>query len=185
MDKHRLKKMLVVVLVCSPLVAEAASYMPERSRPRIDLLRDDYTYAGIDLSGWNLEIDRSGSRAAVSANGIGVRTFFGRKFSDYLAAEAQLMAGGKDDNAQLDRNIGVFVRATLPFKRIQLKALAGFSASEFTLPGYDNSYSGLSWGIGAELTVWKDIWMNTDYTRYYTSSDTTFDAVNLGMGIRW
>lgn len=185
MRKHLLSSLMAGVIGSGAMAVEAAPYQPRDHKPRIDIYRDSYNYVGFDVASWTLDIDATADKAGVSADGVGGRILVGRRFSDFLSAEAHAMTGGEDDNARLERNLGVFVKAALPMGRLQMKGLVGFSALQFTLPDYDNSYSGLSWGVGAEVTVWRDIYLNADYIRFYSSSDTDIDSVNFGLGMRW
>ena len=184
---------LAVVATLAYIPSEAAPvYFQSRdSAPRINIYQQSYTYAAIDVMNWSYKApaaeaeagddaaapDPDAAVANTNLSDRSTRLTFGQRFDEFVAAEAQLALG----SGAHEYTVGVYARGALPLGRLQLKALAGFAASQFDNAGSSENDTSLSYGAGAELTFWRDWYLNADYMSY--SSD--FDSINIGVGTRF
>lgn len=189
MKPRLLASALAVSASLAYLPAEAAGMynMSRDTAPRINIYQDPYSYVGVDMMNWNF----SGTVAEtpVSASARGTRFTFGQRFDEFVAAEVQFGIGGTDSGAtpvtKMDHTLSVFVKGVLPMNRLQLKGLIGYSASQFEVNAIQYSYSSVSFGLGAELNVWRDAYVNADYIKYVSTTNVDMDAISIGAGYRF
>ncbi|KXS37703.1 MAG: Uncharacterized protein AWU55_2098 [Halomonadaceae bacterium T82-2] len=137
-------------------------------------------YAGVDALLWTY--DPAGGD---SDSSLGLRLRGGWLANDYLGVEAQLGGGGREHDRQsrseLDWLAGAYVKLMLPVNdAIHLYALGGVAHVSGTFAG-ENSETGLSGGLGAEMGLVPNLAIGADYMRYADDNDTTFDAVSFGL----
>ena len=170
MKQRIIASTLAVAATLASIPSEAAPvYRQARdAAPRVNVYQQAYTYASIDMMNW--------SYAPTSESDQSTRLTFGQRFEELVSAEAQLALG----NGIHEYTIGIYARGALPLGRLQLKALGGLAASQFNTGTVENE-TNLSYGGGAELTFWRDWYLNADYMHY--GSD--FDSINIGVGTRF
>ncbi|MBZ9539818.1 porin family protein [Modicisalibacter tunisiensis] len=137
-------------------------------------------YAGLDTLFWTY--DPAGGD---SDSSLGLRLRGGWLANDYLGVEVQLGGGGREDDgrepSELDWLAGAYVKLMLPVSDvIHLYALGGMAHVSGTFAG-DNSETGLSGGLGAEMGIVPNLAIGADYMRYADDNDITFDAVSFGL----
>lgn len=195
MKKRIIASALAVSATLASIPSEAAPvYRQARdSAPRVNVYQQAYTYASIDMMNWTYSTTTTtaadagdgaegGDAAAAttsssSESGTSTRLTFGQRFEEFVSAEAQLTLG----SGEHEYTVGIYGRWGLPMGRLQIKGLLGVAASQFDNAGSVTSDTSLSYGAGAELTVWRDWYLNADFMSY--SSD--FDAINIGIGHRF
>jgi len=175
-------------LATIPAKAEAAGVFSQSrdSMPRINIYKDPYSYAGIDMMNWNF----SNGDNTIKGSDRGTRFTFGQRFDEFIAAEVQFGIGGTDAAAtggpvKMDHTLGLFIKGVLPMNRLQVKGLIGYSASQFEIAAAQSSFSSVSFGIGAELNVWRDAYVNADYIKYISTTNNDMDAISIGAGYRF
>lgn len=163
---------LAATLSLAALPSQAAVvYSQARdAAPRINVYQQAYTYAALDMMSYSYSDTASDS-------GTSTRLTFGQRFEEFVSAEAQLAVG----SGSHEYTVGVYARGALPLGRLQVKGLLGFSASQFDISGSVSNYKSVSFGGGAELTVWRDWYLNADYMNYGSS----LDSINIGVGTRF
>ncbi len=169
-----------------PAQAAGAYSMGRDTAPRINIYQDSYSYAGIDMMNWNF----NNSDNTIKGSDRGTRFTFGQRFDEFVSAEVQFGLGGNDKAAtggpvKMKHTLGLFIRGMLPMNRLQLKGLVGYTASQFDIAAVGESYSSVSFGLGAELNVWRDVYANVDYIKYVSTSNFDMDSVNVGVGFRF
>ena len=180
----------VTVLASMPSEAAPAYRQMRDNMPRVNIYQDSYAYAGIDMMNW--------SYSSSSSSGTGARFNFGQRFDEFLSAEAQLAFGGSDSNASMKYNLGLFAKAMLPMGNLQLKGLLGYSAAQLKVTTEttdaagnpvtstaQSNFSSISYGVGAELTVWRDVYVNADFIKYIATTSNDLSAISIGIGSRW
>ena len=182
MKKRTLASALAVMAALASIPSEAAPvYSQTRdSAQRVNVYQQLYTYAAIDMMNWTYSTSTTAADGTVttgSESGKSTRLTFGQRFGEFVAAEAQF-AIGSDEH---DYTVGVYARWGLPLDRIQIKGLVGVAASQFDNAGSTESDTSVSFGAGAELTLWRDWYFNADYMNY--GSD--LDSINIGIGNRF
>lgn len=187
MKKRIIASALAVAATLASIPSEAAPvYRQARdAAPRVNVYQQAYTYAAIDMMNWTYtstttaaaEGDADATTTSSSVSGNSTRLTFGQRFEEFVAAEAQLALG----EGEHEYTVGVYARGALPMGRLQIKGLLGLSASQFDNAGSVESDTSLSFGGGAELTFWRDWYLNADYMSYGSS----FDAINIGIGSRF
>ena len=187
MKPRLLASALAVSASLAYMPAEAAGMynMSRDTAPRVNIYQDPYSYVGIDMMNWNFS--GTVAEAAVDASARGTRFTFGQRFDEFVAAEVQFGMGGSDTTAvtKMDHTLSVFVKGVLPMNRLQLKGLIGYSASQFEVNAVQRSYSSISFGLGAELNVWRDAYVNADYIKYVSTTSVDMDAISIGAGYRF
>lgn len=179
MKQRLIVSALAAVTVLASIPSEAAPvYRQMRDNmPRVNVYQDAYAYAGIDMMNWNY--------SSTSSSGTATRFNFGQRFDEFLSAEAQFAFGGGDTNASMKHNLGLFAKGILPLGNLQLKGLLGYSAAQFDVAGARTSLSSISYGVGAELTVWRDTYFNADFIKYIATTSNDMNAISIGIGTRW
>lgn len=172
MKQRIIASTLAVAATLASIPSEAAPvYRQARdSAPRVNVYQQAYTYAGIDMMSYSY----SGTS---SDSGSSTRLTFGQRFEEFVSAETQLALGA----GAHEYSVGVYARGALPLGRLQVKALIGVAASQFDNAGTVDNVKSISYGGGAELTIWRDWYLNADYMSY----DSTLDAINIGVGARF
>lgn len=166
MKQRIIASTLAVAATLASIPSEATPVYREArdASPRVNIYQDAYAYGGLDLLNWS-DGTNSGNATRISV---------GQRFEEFVSAEAQFAFGGGNH----DYTMGVYARGALPLGILQVKGLVGFAASQFN---NTQSYSSVSYGVGAELTVWRDWYLNADYMRY--SAD--IDGISIGIGNRF
>ncbi|OPX56686.1 hypothetical protein SAMN02745127_00443 [Oceanospirillum multiglobuliferum] len=180
----------VTVLASMPSEAAPAYRQMRDNMPRVNIYQDSYAYAGIDMMNWNY--------SSTSSSGTATRFNFGQRFDEFLSAEAQFAFGGSDGNASMKYNLGLFAKAVMPMGNLQIKGLLGYSAAQFDVTSSTidatgatittkarSSLSSISYGVGAELTVWRDVYLNADFIKYIATASNDMNAISIGVGTRW
>ncbi len=171
--KHRIiASTLAIAATLASIPSEAAPVYRQTadSNPRVDVYQQSYTYAGIDMMSYSYS-------GTATDSGNSTRLTFGQRFEEFVSAETQLAVG---DGAH-EYSVGVYARGALPLGRLQIKGLVGFAASQFDNAGVVENVKSISYGGGAELTLWRDWYFNADYMSY----DESLDAINIGFGVRF
>ncbi|MFG1488496.1 outer membrane beta-barrel protein [Oceanospirillum sp. HFRX-1_2] len=170
MKQRIIASTLAVAATLASLPTEAAPvYRQTRdSAPRVNVYQQAYAYAAVDRLNWS---DGTNS-------GTATRLTFGQRFEEFVSGEAQIATGGGDH----DYTLGVYGRGALPLGRLQIKGLLGVAASQYKDV---NNYTSISYGLGAELTVWRDWYFNFDYMKYVAEESTDISGISLGVGTRF
>lgn len=170
MKQRIIASALAITATLASIPSEAAPvYRQARdSLPRINIYQDAYAYAGMDILSWS---DGSNS-------GTATRFTFGQRFEEFVSAEAQFALGGGTH----DYTMGVYAKGALPMGRLQVKGLLGFAASQYNSV---NNYTSISYGVGAELTVWRDWYANADFMKYVAKEATDIGGISIGLGTRF
>ena len=144
---------------------------------------------------------------------LGVRG--GYYFNKYFSVEGRLAFGVGDDSVsetvdigsgpepatlkfELDHSIGVYAVGHIPLtEQFQLYGLVGFTKQSVTvdasipsLGSGSDSYddSGLSFGVGAEFDMTKNLSLGVEYVSYITDGDIeglSYDADGLGITLNY
>ncbi len=188
MKPRLLVSALAVSATLAAIPAEAAGVFSQSrdNMPRVNIYKDAYSYAGIDMMNWNIStVDAAG--ATVKGSARGTRLSFGQRFDEFIAAEVQFGMGGSDTTAtmKMDHTLSLFVKGVIPMNRLQVKGLLGYSATQFELADATESMSSISFGLGAELNVWRDAYINADYIKYISTTNNDMDAISIGAGYRF
>jgi len=172
MKQRIIASTLAVAATLASIPSEAAPvYRQTRdSAPRVDAYQEVYTYVGIDMMSYSYS-------GTANDSGSSTRLTFGQRFEEFVSAETQLAIG----DGTHEYSVGVYARGALPMGRLQLKALIGLAASQFDNSGTIENVKSISYGGGAELTLWRDWYFNADYMSY----DSSLDSINLGIGTRF
>lgn len=170
MKQRIIASTLAVAATLASIPSEAAPvYRQARdAAPRVNIYQQAYAYAGIDMLNWSDGTD----------SGTATRFTFGQRFEEFVSAEAQFALGGGNHNYTM----GVYAKGALPLGRLQMKGLLGFAASQYN---DTTNYTSLSYGVGAELTVWRDWYANADFMKYVAKDGTDIGGISIGVGTRF
>ncbi|HRP09424.1 MAG TPA: porin family protein [Terricaulis sp.] len=114
----------------------------------------------------------------------GVTGRVGYNFSRYFGVEGEGTFGVNDDDVELDRAYGAYVRGILPInERFDLHGRVGYNQAEFSTPGGDVDADGIAYGVGATFNVSQRFGIRADYTRLEGDLDT--DTIGLGGVVKF
>ncbi len=128
----------------------------------------------------------------------------GSNFNQYVSIEGRLGIGLSDDTVtvtdgvtnasvsiEIDTLIGLYGVGRLPLgKSSSLYALAGFtqvdvtasdSVTGFGSASFSDDESDLSYGVGADIGVGYNLWVNVEYVQYLDKSDIEVSAIAVGL----
>lgn len=180
---------LAVSATLAAIPAEAAGVFSQSrdNMPRVNIYKDAYSYAGIDMMNWNISTPNAAGDGTDKGSARGTRLSFGQRFDEFIAAEVQFGMGGSDTTAtiKMDHTLSLFVKGVIPMNRLQVKGLLGYSATQFEHADETKSVSSISFGLGAELNVWRDAYINADYIKYISTTNNDMDAISIGAGYRF
>lgn len=145
----------------------------------------DEWYLGVDSFNWELEDDSLPDK--IIDNDIRVRMGF--VLNEDLILEAQAaFPGRKDKNATSVRFISMFnllVKGKYPLGKASLYGIVGVSSirasREFGGYRVNNINPGLSYGLGADYRLTKQLAINADAIQYVNKSDLSIKAYTLGI----
>lgn len=167
-----MKKYLAILLLALPLFSHAAGF------------------AGADLVFSTIEPDGSDRDADVTA----LQFKFGSWLNDAstLGFEFRAALGMDDDDInnidiEIDRYYGAYLRGQFPSDfQVRPYGILGLTRVETTeSPGGSENYSDLSLGLGAEMTLSNNLFLNLEYLRVVDSSGDEISNLGLGVGGRF
>ena len=159
-------------------------------------------YAGIQYASTDLSFD--GVAEEFSPTCLIGRA--GSNFNQYVSIEGRLGIGLSDDtitatynattasiSAEIDTLIGLYGVGHLPLgKSSSIYALVGFTQIDATVSASETSVgsasmsddeSDLSYGIGADIGILYNLWVNVEYVQYIDKSD--FDVSAIAFGVKF
>ncbi|MFK7159807.1 porin family protein [Marinospirillum sp. MEB164] len=141
-----------------------------------DQYDDLYAYFSGGLHSWSEEVSDA------SAEGLKVR--FGQQLTSFVAVEAHLAFGGSDEDVSLDRLFGLYAQFGLPLNYFTPYAKVGMTS--VSLSDGDNTRSDFEfgYGVGAELNITRQFFIDLEYMRYLETDDVDMDAFTLSLGYR-
>lgn len=124
----------------------------------------------------------------------------GSNFNQYVSIEGRLGIGLSDDTVtsateslsiEIDTLIGLYGIGRLPLgKSSSLYALVGLtqvdattstSMTGFGSSSFSDDESDLSYGVGADIGIQYNLWVNVEYVQYLDKSDVEVSAIAIGM----
>ena len=122
----------------------------------------------------------------------------GSNLNQYVSIEGRLGIGLSEDevtatvgsaatsvSVEIDTLIGLYGVGRLPLgKSSSLYALAGFTQVDATASGsasLSDDESDLSYGVGADIGIGYNLWVNVEYVQYLDKSDMEVSAIAVGM----
>lgn len=157
-------------------------------------------YAGIQYS----SLDFSFEDISEDFSPTGLIGRAGSNINQYISIEGRLGFGLSDDTVtatdgvttasasiELDTLIGLYGVGHVPLgKSSSIYALVGFtrvdatasaSATNFGSASVSDDESDLSYGIGADIGIMYNLWVNVEYVQYLDKSDFDVSAIAVGL----
>ena len=157
-------------------------------------------YAGVQYASTDFSFE--GVSEDFSPTGLIGRA--GSNFNKYVAIEGRLGIGLSDDTVtatdgvttasvsiELDTLIGLYGVGHVPLgKSSSIYALVGLTQVDATASGsvtgsgsasFSDDESDLSYGIGADIGILYNLWVNVEYVQYLDKSDIDVSAIALGL----
>ena len=155
-------------------------------------------YVGIQYSSFDFSFDNVSED--FSPTGLVGRA--GSNINRYISIEGRLGIGLSDDTVtasngvttesvsiELDTLIGVYGVGRMPLgKSSSIYALVGLTQVDATkstsatgFGAVSDDESDLSYGIGADIGILYNVWVNVEYVQYIDKSDIDVSAIALGM----
>lgn len=150
-------------------------------------------FAGVDYVMSNIEPDKSTSDADVDAlqfrfgSWLNTAQTFGGEFRAALGLGDDKIGTAR---VEIDRHYGAYLRGQFPDNMpIRPYGLVGLTRVETTVKVAGNSdsedYSGLSLGLGAEMTVQQNLFVTLEFLRAVDSGGDEISNLSLGFGGRF
>ena len=143
------------------------------------------------------EYDSDGLPGVVDMESFRVRA--GTHFSPYLGLEVHLLLGtsgssvtnsGVKWDVDTDMVYGFLARVQYPVSAINLYALGGYSFGEFSATANNDAFkdqsgqeSGFSYGLGGDVEVYDNVYLNLDYMVYFSDDNFTYAGASAGVRV--
>lgn len=143
------------------------------------------------------EYDSDGLPSAVDMEGLRLRA--GTHFSPHLGLEVHLLLGTSGSSVtsssvkwdvDTDMVYSFLARAQYPVSVVNLYALGGYSFGEFSATSNNDAFgsesgqeSGLSYGVGGDVEVYDNIYLNLDYMVYFSDDNFTYAGASVGVRV--
>jgi hypothetical protein len=157
-------------------------------------------YAGVQYASTDFSFE--GVSEDFSPTGLIGRA--GSNFNKYFSIEGRLGIGLSDDTVtatdgvntasvsiELDTLIGLYGVGHVPLGKssslyalvglTQVDATASASVTGFGSASFSDDESDLSYGIGADIGILYNLWVNVEYVQYLDKSDLEVSAIALGV----
>lgn len=147
-------------------------------------------YAGLNYTFMNVDYGSNVDGDLETLSGkVGVMA------TPYIGVEARAGFGTSDDRVlgadiSIDSLFGGYATLNLPTNTpITPYAVLGFTriSSEADIPGgsYSDDDSDVSYGLGVNVDMARNVAANLEYMRYYDKDDVTLDGLSLGVAFRF
>ncbi|PCJ20476.1 MAG: hypothetical protein COB04_04270 [Gammaproteobacteria bacterium] len=123
----------------------------------------------------------------------------GSHFSPHLGLEVHLLLGTSGSSVtsssvkwDVDTDVvySFLARAQYPVSIVNLYALGGVSFGEFTATSNNALFSsqsgresGLSYGVGGDIKVYNNVYLNMDYMVYFSDDNFNFSGISTGVRV--
>lgn len=167
-----MRKILAALLLSAPLLGHSAGF------------------AGVDVVFSNLEPDKTNRDADLTSlqfkfgSWLNTENTFGFEFRAALGMDDDKIGGTE---VEIDRFYGAYVRGQFPTNfQVRPYGLLGATRVETTqTPGGSENYSDISLGLGAEMTVSRNLFVSLEYLRAIDRSGDEISNLSLGVGGRF
>lgn len=114
----------------------------------------------------------------------GVTGRVGYNFNRHVGIEGEGTFEVDDDDVELDRAYGAYVRGIIPIgERFEVFGRVGYNTSEFSTPLGDVDADGVAYGVGGQFNVTPRFGIRADYTRL--EGDLETDTFGLGGVVKF
>jgi len=182
---------LIPLLLLTGIGAAGTAQAQIQPQPQLQFRTPYNPYLAVDIYRW-----RFSAGDVATASGTGVRLRGGMFVHPRVALELHGATGGSDTvrsgpdgttrtQVEFDYAVGAFTRLFVPVADpLMVYGLAGVSRSEYTLTTNGDSdtrdTTGLSYGVGADLSLTPNASLLVEWTRYVDTDDFDSSAVTVG-----
>jgi len=131
-------------------------------------------------------------------NPSAVMARIGKEINKNVAVEGRLAVGLSEDSItisgtkvdlEIDNFFGVYIKGMIPSGSVTPYGVLGWGTGEVTAsaPGVTvgGDDSDISYGVGLDVAVSKDTFVNVEYSRLFKGDGFKVDALSLGIGFKF
>lgn len=116
----------------------------------------------------------------------GLKLAFGQQLTSFAGVEAHFAIGGEDKETEtkLDRLFGLYGKFNLPLEYLNPYVKLGFTSASLKEADSSVSEFEMSYGVGIELNVNKNVFFDLEYMSYLDTSELELTAFTLSVGYK-